>query len=73
MDDVTVVFTREQAELVQVLLDDPHLLAYQDETAVATRGARNAVQAGLNAVDQDPGCEPWVEAETGYNGPEVMG
>lgn len=22
--------------------------------------------------DRDPGCEPWVEAETSYNGPEAM-
>lgn len=53
MADVTVVFTHDQAELVQVLLNDPHLYAYDDATKEAAKGARGAVQAGLNAYEDE--------------------
>lgn len=49
-DHVVVVFTKEQAELAEVLFDDPHLYAMDDETKEVAKGGRSAVRAGLNAV-----------------------
>lgn len=47
-DKVVVVFTREQALLVDVLLTDPHLHDAEDpEQLEVTEGAQGAVNAGL--------------------------